>query len=275
MGLTSLRRRSVIAGLFLIAVACATQCPAGTVTVVDDHFDGSSLSSNWKVDLLNANGATYSVANSNLTVTAIDTINPDFPTPSVYTQGYVTFSQSFAPLSDFVIRAQVSWNESSVASMQTLGLQAIAAGYLGQIMFDDSWILHAGQPLLMAGSNGGDFGSWGEAGLVNSATFEISRTAGVVAALWYVPGINLPFYGVTASSDAPLTSVALQFQFMKGYDPGMGNSLFGPESVDRIVVSGTPVPASVPVPNAAYAAILLIPLAATWRLRHRMHRPGN
>ena len=237
---------------------------SGTVSaatpVLEDHFDDGVLDPAWTVTLTNATAWSYFESGTYLTATDIE--------PTVINSGNggpiatVTLRREFAPVSDFHIDFDFSWDSKtsggtdSVRAMQSVELRLFdeTGGTVGRAIMSDGWVCCSGSQYVGFGGTATDTGI-GSAPLAGTAAIDIDRTGGLVSAEWD----GVPFYsGVAASA---VHSVELSFRYY-AYDSGGVRSHMGTFNVDQVRIEHRVVPE----PSAA-VLLSFVATCLVWRLR--------
>ncbi len=221
-------KRSMVLIAFVF-FACVLPSPG--YALLFDHFDGTSLSSDWSVSTSNVQSVTYNVANSKLTVSDISaSVNNQWAS--------VIFSQSFEPVDNYLVDFDFSWDsDGTPRAMQNLFLRLFDESnrQIGIVGYYDPWIDTSGSQL--AGLPGIKFLSgYDTLSLSGSANVEVLNVDGNIDISWN--GTSL----LSGTSNASLARVRLEFSFYP-YANLTRSSVFGAESVDLI---SDPVPTPEP-----------------------------
>lgn len=232
--------KKVLLFLFTSILVLWVACPAKAILIFEDHFDDEALDPAWSITLENANGWSYSEIGTNLTVTDID--------PTVINCGdngtlaKVFLSRSFAPLNDFHVDFDFSWdsvNDEGILekrAMQGLNIHfydtdndIIASGG-----FQDRWVLWSAEKWAYAGGNSYTSG-YKVMPFSGLASIDVSRVGDNIDIFW---DNELLISGLDGT---PMGGIDIEFWYY-GYDGSYGPAFFGNESVDLVRVEGTPVP---------------------------------
>lgn len=240
--------------------AACTVAAATTITPVSDDFDDGALSPAWTVSLENATGWTFVETGSLLTVTEI--VPTVVNTGNGGTSARVVLSQSFTPLADFAATCAVAWDShGSLSPMQAVGIHLFDATNtpVTSVEYADGWVGFRGTRAWAFGGTRFHSGA-GYLALSGTAALGISRVGSTIDVLW--DGSTL----ATGTSSAPISRLDLVFWYY-AYDGPQGVSFFGTESVDSVMIEGTPV--AVPEPSTLLLAGSGAACAAGIRLRRR------
>jgi hypothetical protein len=191
------------------------------VTLINDHFNNSTLDPKWSINLEHCDTWQYTLTNSNLNVTDI---HSDFTGwSSVNLQQLLT-----SPVSDFNIDFYFSWDsEANPAAMQDVLVQIYSTnGKIAAAGYTDGWISYEGAKYGIIG-NSSFTGSAGSLPSSGSAHVKIFRTKG---------NINIFWNGELLLSG---TSSDLIYRIDLVFGPyHQSDSIFGNESIDLIKADG-------------------------------------
>lgn len=210
---------------WLVAIAAVllthSMCLAD-VTLIDDDFDGTELSQDWRVcfDLASpSSGWDHSVAAGTLTVADVRGYGSD-------EWSAVRLRRACRAAGDFRLDCWFAWEAVSNGAMQQLravlldstGSQLAVAG------FSDAWVLFPGVSYASVGGQG--YQSSGYLSLVGEASAAIARTDTTVRIYWDSAEV------LVGAERAPVDSLELSFWYYSY--PG---AYFGTEYVDRVRVT--------------------------------------
>jgi len=203
--------------------------------VINDHFNDEMLDPAWSVSFQNSTGWMYSESGTNITATDIypDVIN----TQSHSILSTVSLSQTFTPLTDFNAGFVFSWDSAeSVNAMQQLFI-TLYDSYDNKISsagYNDAWVMYSGSQYALAGESIFNSG-YNSLPIEGGASVSIIRSGDYINVLWN--GVSL----LSGTSDSPINRVALEFNYY-AYNGDFGISFFGTESIDSVMIEGSPVP---------------------------------
>ncbi len=209
---------------FVLAAGLFTLMAQADDLVLADHFDDGTLDPAWEIEFSNADGWTFAESGSNLTVSAIDHVEPN-------EWSRVQLSQSVDPLDDFRLVASIHWASLSQPQvMQYLRILAydgtdqwVAIAYFWDAWFD--WRGTLGGCLSGACQDPGH----SVAPFDGTALLEIERVGSDTTVR--IDGTLI----LQNNSDEPVERVGIEFGFYPR-DVGGGGvaSLFGTEAIDFI-----------------------------------------
>ncbi len=225
-----------VVGLF--AVAMTTVAATGLGAEVRDEFNDGVLDSAWSIEFGNADGATYSEAGTNFTVTdiAASIISHDGYN---LTESTVILTRPVPSLGNFHADMTFSWSSSQSGYPATDALQKILLRLMspaGEVVafcgYSDPWIHYSGSRYWSFGEATGVGGQDSEPS-DGSATVAINRVGSDIEMFWN----GQPF--VSGTNSTPISEVQVYF-LHNGFDGAGGPSFFGTESVDSVNVVPEP-----------------------------------
>ncbi|MDX2038586.1 MAG: PEP-CTERM sorting domain-containing protein [Isosphaeraceae bacterium] len=265
-----LHRRGGISSSFassLLLSLLFSGVPAGAGIVLDEQFNGPAIDPSWVVSTSSA------YVSSDVRIDQgrlyVDRITPTHYGPDGgFAYASVTFTRSFTELDDFTAELDLSYRQSSAAYMQRSQIVVTdASGFvLGGLFFEDGWA----NPADAAGSgywtlfaNGNIFtyssGRLGTSNWNRDLSLVFSRTGSSFNAL--ING-GIQVNGAISTSRAAKVAITFGFYAYNG-NVGFGQSVPGPQWVDRVRITGT-----VPEPGTLRAMALgLLGLARMRRSR--------
>lgn len=221
---------------FLAAVLLSlfTFQPVQAGTILYDHFDKDTLYSEWSVSLKDAASFSYTVADSKLTVTDI--------TPTANnTWAYVSLSQDFDALNDFIFDFDFSWDsENSTKAYQQIYLSLYNDNTLvAKVGYRDAWYASYGKGFAQIGASSSKSGTLLGTG---SASVDILRADGQIDILW--DDIKI----FSGASDLSVNRAVLEFSYYP-YVDGTKIGIFGSLAVDLVADPPPPPTNAVPEPS--------------------------
>ena len=227
-------------GLIALGFNFTPQLASG-IEVLRDDFNGTNLNAAWTLTTsTNCASYAYGVSNSALNLTQI-TEGARGSLGNGNWWATVMCSRNFAPVGDFAVHYEFSWNEiSGTGSMQGNYVDLIlgeptSAGYF------DAWSLYPGEAYARSdfevlGPYNPGFDSSNFLPNSGSASVDITRTNRTLTVWWHSASLDRMILQNTNATNAPLTGVTLHFELY----PYQANA-FGSEAANLITVSGTPV----------------------------------
>lgn len=216
--------------LLLCAILTLLVFPAHAAMIVNDHFDGDSLSSSWAVSYAwGATGWDYAVTDGQLSVYEIDDTS---------LWGVANLTQEFDPIDDFEAEFQFSWSEESITEKRVFGIILLDSDYnrISGIFGHDASTSRIGE---IATVNDGSYTYHTDLTLPleGSGTAKIVRENGVANYYWD---------DVLIQTETLLTQAAAFQLTFYGYDGGQ----LGEVDVDYVTLeSGPEGPSATPEPG--------------------------
>ena len=252
-------RRFIAISTLVISTILLSFSSVRADVVVFDHFDDGKLGSEWDVSFDHSGGWTYSESGSDLVVTDISptVINPG----SGGTWAEVSLSQSFTPLTDFVLNFDFTWDSDDkleAVQMITLTLRS-QDKIVTRVAFHDAWIAQSGEKAVRFDQTVIQTG-WNTMPLQGSAAIKVVRANGSIDVFW--DGVNFASHTITDE----IIRLDLGFYY---YD-SVNNPIFGSESVDLVKLEGTtpnPIPTVTEWGMMVFA--VLLGLSAFFLMRRR------